>query len=143
MLTCRRERGGQKGRFGSNVVRNLLPTEGYLTKIEERDKTRKTRICMRGKNMTQGEFSDRINKVIIASEQKIQVKTASLRASDKLPIGNDLTAISRCTTTLTTITRRTQRTKSTAPGGKKFNVRDRMKRNILVHLIVRRCLMFW
>ena len=57
MLACRRERGGRNGRFGSNVVSNLLQTEGYLMKMEEQDKTRKTRICMRGKNMTQGEFA--------------------------------------------------------------------------------------
>ena len=67
--------------------------------------------------------------------------TLSETISTRSPM--DLTAISRCATTLATITRRTQRTKSTAPGGEKFNVRDRMKRNILVHLIVRRCLMFW
>ena len=60
-------------------------------------------------------------------------RTLSETISTRSP--KDLTAISR--TTLATITRRTQRTKSTALGGEKFNVRDRMKRNILVHLIVR------
>jgi len=38
--------------------------------------------------MTQGEFRDRINKVIIESEKKIQGNTELLRAIDKLPIGN-------------------------------------------------------
>ena len=42
---------------------------------------------MRGEKMTQGEFSDRTNKVIIESEKK-KGKTELLRAIDKLPIGN-------------------------------------------------------
>ena len=80
--------GGRHGRFGSTGVSELLPKEGYLMKMEERDKTRKTRLYTRGEKIAQGEFSDRINKVIIESEKKIQGKTELLRAIDKLPIGN-------------------------------------------------------
>ena len=57
-------------------------------KMKERDKMNKTRLCMRGKRMTQGEFSERVSKVIITSEKKILAKQDLLSDTDKIPIGN-------------------------------------------------------
>jgi len=56
-------------------------------KMEERDKTYKTKLCMRGKKMTQGEFSERVNKVIVDGERRIKKKQELLDESDKLPFG--------------------------------------------------------
>jgi len=57
-------------------------------KMEEQDKLNKTRLCMCGNIMTQGEFSERVSKVIIASEKKVRAKKNLLSDTDKLPIGN-------------------------------------------------------
>jgi len=87
MLATGRERGGRNGHFGSTRTGALLPKEGYIMKMEERDKTYKTKLCTRMKKMTQGEFSDRVNKVIVDGERRIKEKQELLNESDKLPFG--------------------------------------------------------
>ena len=87
MLATRRERGGRNVYFGSARTGATLPKEGYITKMEEWDKTRKTKLCMRGKKMTQAQFSERRNKVIVDSEKKIKDKQELLQEKDKLPYG--------------------------------------------------------